>query len=85
MLAKGDATAGAILVIAQERGENQRVLERGIGLDGKPALIAVGPAGESQAIADYWARRRRNDPDLWVVELDIALAERFVAETILSD
>lgn len=85
MLAKGDSTAGAILVIAQERGENPRALERGIGPDGATALIAVGPAGESQAITDYWTRRRRNDPDLWVVELDIAQAERFVAETMLGD
>lgn len=70
-------------MIAQERGENPHALERGIGPDGKTALIAVGPAGESQAITDYWTRRRRNDPDLWVVELDIAQAERFAAETIL--
>jgi hypothetical protein len=83
VLAKGDATAGAILVIAQDRGENPRALERGVGPDGNTALIPVGPLGESQAITDYWTRRRRDDPDLWVVELDIAQAERFAAETIL--
>ena len=49
------------------------------------ALISVGPAGESREITDYWQRRRRTDPDLWVVELDIAEAERFAAETILGD
>jgi hypothetical protein len=85
VLAKGDATAGAILIVAQERGENPRLLERGIGPDGRTALLAVGPASESQAITDYWMRRRRSDPDLWVVEVDIAAAERFVAETILAD
>jgi hypothetical protein len=85
VLAKGDATAGAILIVAQERGENPRLLERGIGPDGRTALLAVGPAGESRAVADYWMRRRRSDPDLWVVEVDIAAAERFVAETILAD
>jgi len=85
VLAKGDATAGAILIVAQHRGENPRVLERGIGPDGRTALIPSGPAGESQAVADYWIRRRANDPDLWVVEVDIAGAERFVAETILAD
>lgn len=85
VLAKGDATAGAILIVAQERGKNQRILERGIGPDGRTALIAAGPVGESREIADYWIRRRRSDPDLWVVEVDIAAAERFVAETILTD
>ena len=29
-------------------------------------------------------RRRARDPDLWVIELDIAGAERFAAETILG-
>ena len=85
MLAKGDATAGAILIIAQERGEHPRALERGIGPKGETALIATGPDGEAAAVTDYWMRRRRSDPDLWVVELDIAQAERFVAETILGD
>ena len=85
VLAKGDATAGAILIVAQERGENPRLLERGIGPDGGTALIATGPAGESREVTDYWMRRRRSDPDLWVVEVDIASAERFVAETILTD
>ena len=85
VLAKGDATAGAILIVAQERGENPRLLERGIGPDGRTALIATGPSGESQTVTEYWMRRRRSDPDLWVVEVDIAAAERFVAETIVND
>lgn len=85
MLAKGDATAGAILIVAQERGKDLRLLERGIGPDGRVALISAGPSGESQDVTDYWIRRRKSDPDLWVVEVDIAAAERFVAETILTD
>lgn len=85
MLAKGDTTAGAILFIAQDRGENARALERGIGPDGRTALIPAGPVDDAKAVTDYWIRRRRSDPDLWVVEVDIAQAERFVAETILGD
>jgi len=34
--------------------------------------------------SDYWRRRRASDSDLWVVELDIADAERFAAETIVT-
>lgn len=83
VLARGDATAGALLVIAQDRGENPQALERGIGPDGKTALLRVGPVGDPAALTDYWGRRRRADPDLWVVELDIADAERFAAETIV--
>ncbi|WP_363130230.1 DUF1491 family protein [Sphingomonas sp.] len=84
ILAKGDATAGAILVIAQHRGENARAYERGIGPRGETALIAAGPEGDDK-VNDYWMRRRKSDPDLWVVEVDIAQAERFVAETMLGD
>ena len=49
--------------------------------DGKTALIESTPAND---ILSYWRRRRARDPDLWVLELDGAAAERFTAETILQ-
>ena len=60
--------------------------ERGIGPDGEPALVRSGPSAfdDPFAVSDYWQRRRSRDPDLWVVELDIASAERFAAETIIG-
>jgi len=84
ILAKGDATAGGILLLAYERGSNPRFFERGIGPSGEAALLASGPAAlaDEQAVTDYWQRRRRSDSDLWVIELDIAQAERFAAETM---
>jgi hypothetical protein len=87
MLARGDAQAGAILVLTLDHGATPLLLERGIGPDGKTALIPTGPADGAAAdeIAAYWNRRRERDPDLWVIELDIAGAERFAAETILAD
>ncbi|HEU4960117.1 MAG TPA: DUF1491 family protein [Sphingomonas sp.] len=86
VLARGEAQAGAILVIVQERGENPRILERGLGPDGAVALIESGPRppAEPGELTAYWQRRRSRDPDLWVIELDIAGAERFAAETILG-
>ena len=86
VLAKGDAQAGGILVVARENGENPRFLERGLGFDGTETLVESGPQDtqKEEKIAEYWARRRRSDPDLWVIELDIASAERFAAETILG-
>ena len=76
VLAKGDAQAGAVLVVAVEAGAS-RLLERGIGPDGRIRLIDSTPADD---LAGYWQRRRARDPDLWVIELDIAGAERFAAE-----
>ncbi len=82
VLAKGDAQGGAILVIAIDRGALPRLLERGIGADGRTALIDSTPAED---LDGYWRRRRSSDPDLWVIEVDVAAAERFAAETILAD
>ena len=55
-----------------------------MGPSGDTELIAVGPQGDARAITDYWMKRRASDPDLWVVEVDVAQAERFAAETILQ-
>ena len=84
ILAKGDQTAGAILLLAYDRGANPRFLERGIGPEGSPALVPSGPArlADEGEVTAYWQRRRSRDSDLWVVELDIASAERFAAETM---
>jgi hypothetical protein len=87
VLAKGDPTAGGILVLTYQKGTNPRFFERGIGPKGAPELIASGPrepADESE-VTTYWQRRRGSDPDLWVIELDIADAERFAAETFNID
>lgn len=82
VLAKGDPQAGAVLLVAQERGGAARLLERGIGPDGRPGLIDSTPTDD---LDGYWRRRRQRDPDLWVIELDIADSERFAAETIGSN
>jgi len=86
VLVRGDQDAGAILVVTLDRGTNPKVWERGLGPDGKPRLLPVGPQDlvpEAEVTA-YWQRRRSRDADLWVVELDIVSAERFAAETIAA-
>lgn len=84
VLAKGDATSGAILLLMLEKGQNPRFFERGIGPTGAPALVPAGPAtlADEATATDYWQRRRGRDSDLWVVELDVAAPERFAAETM---
>lgn len=54
-----------------------------LALDGTYRWQAVGPAdsASSQEIGEFLARRTRFDEDLWAIELDIADAERFIAET----
>lgn len=84
--ARGDRESGTILLILNEEPGASRLLERAIGPHGKPIFVASGPADANDAAARdaYWRRRRARDPDLWVIELDIASAERFAAETILD-
>lgn len=82
VLAKGDPLAGAVAVILAERGVKRRFLERSLGPDGDYRW--ADPGGDvDREEADFTflvARRQRADPDLWVVELDIASAERFADE-----
>ncbi len=86
VLARGDADSGGILLVGYDRGAGPWLFERGFTAAGHRAVGRVGPEnGDERAVADYWARRRRSDPDLWVVEVNVARVERFAAETIPSD
>jgi hypothetical protein len=80
---KGDADRGSLLLFVASRGAHVAALERVLNLDGTYRWQRVGPAesASSAEIADFLARRARFDEDLWAVELDIADAERFIAET----
>ena len=78
VLARGDDMAGALLLVLAERGHIASMRERGMRPDGSSAWIETGPkdADAPGALSEYIARRRRSDPDLWVVELDGITAER---------
>jgi hypothetical protein len=81
VLAKGDPTAGSVAVILAERGARKCLLERLLQPDGRYAWQDSSQAVESEeAFSTLLENRRRFDPDLWVLELDIASAERFAAE-----
>lgn len=82
VLVKGDAMAGSILLILLEKGANPRLFERLLQPDGRYAWQESGSQliENSQDVPAFIARRRRFDPDLWVLELDIPSAERFAAE-----
>jgi hypothetical protein len=81
VVAKGDATAGAVTVILREKGENPRFLERVLQPDGTYSWQESRQLIENeQELETFLGRRRKSDPDLWILELDIASAERFAAE-----
>lgn len=82
VLAKGDATAGAVLVILTERGRRIKILER--LLEGGERYVWRDVGNEALAneeeFTKFLDRRRRFDPDIWLIELDVVSAERFAAE-----
>jgi hypothetical protein len=82
VLAKGDATAGSILVILLEKGGNPRLFERLLQPDGRYIWQESGSRRieDPREVPEFVARRRRFDPDLWVLELDVPSSERFAAE-----
>lgn len=82
VLTKGDATSGAVMVILAERGRKLRILERSLDPQGRYiwADIAGQAAGNEEETRRFLERRRNFDPDMWLIELDIASAERFAAE-----
>lgn len=86
LLQRGDEQAGAILLSLLEKGRISGVYERILGIDGAYQWTLISPqAIEKQGeLDDYLGRRRRSDPDLWLVELDIPDPARFIAEMPLG-
>lgn len=87
VLKKGDPDRGALLLVVASRGSYVACLERVLGFDGGYSWERVGPAGSSnsQELADFLQKRTRFDEDIWLIELDVAQAERFIAETTSND
>lgn len=83
VLAKGEVDAGTILVVTCHNGNDSKLYERMPGLDGKRRWHCVKSHDPDKPMEfqDYLDRRRRQDCDLWIVELDIANGERFIGLT----
>lgn len=81
LLAKGERDAGTILILTVESGGNGILYERMPQLDGSRTFesVKVENAENPQELQDYLARRKQQDSDIWVLEVDIAHAERFIA------
>ncbi len=84
VLAKGEPDSGSILVVLIENGANSRVYERMPQADGSRTwhLSRRDDPQDPTALPTYLERRREQDRDLWIVELDIARGERFIGLTI---
>ena len=80
VLAKGEKDAGTILIVTMFRGQCAKLYERMPQLDGTRSFVVTKEQEieKQHEFSEYLERRRRQDPDIWVLEVDIADAERFV-------
>jgi len=80
VIAKGERDAGTLLLICCERGTQARAMERMPQPDGSRAWTPARMQ-DAEKPADFWdyiERRKKQDSDLWIVELDVAAPERFI-------
>lgn len=85
ILHRGDPDRGAISLVVCERGQAAAVIERRMAADFAYRWTVV-PGAEALAGRNWreWvAEKSRIDPDCWLVELDVADAQRFIAETTI--
>ena len=80
VLAKGEKDAGTILIITMCRGKDTQLLERMPQLDGtRPFIVTRAQDPEKpMEFTEYLDRRRQQDPDIWVLEVDVEDPQRFV-------
>lgn len=79
VLARGERDSGTILVVLVQGGAGARLYERMPDLDGNRRWhCSRREDSDPQAFAEYLERRRRQDPDAWLVELDVANGEQVI-------
>lgn len=80
VIEKGERDAGTILIICCENGTKLRLYERMPQLDGtrKWTLIRVQEPENKSDFSDYCARRKMQDADIWIVELDSPNSKQFI-------
>ena len=83
VLAKGEPDSGSLLVVLTNKGNDSKVMERMPSPDGDRVWTVARreSAEERQDFATWLERRRQQDPDLWIVELDIPNGERFIGSS----
>jgi hypothetical protein len=82
VLAKGERDAGTVMIVTLCHGKHGVLYERMPRADGSRTFIAAKRQNTEnpQEFDDYLARRRAQDSDLWLIEVDIADPERFIAQ-----
>ena len=79
VLSRGDAERGSLMLVLAERGVPRNLLQRLLQRDGTYDWESQEIA-DSESLTRQLEKARDRDPDLWLIELDVPSAERFIAE-----
>ena len=84
ILKRGDDDRGALILLIAERGLPRALIERRMGPDFEYrwVIVTINDEATPEKFHESMDKLKRSDPDCWLIELDVADAERFVAETI---
>ena len=80
VLARGERDAGTLMVVLTDRGSSPTAYERMPQPDGSRSwsVSRTQDPENPHGFGDYLERRKRQDPDMWIVELDVRNGERFI-------
>lgn len=81
VLDKGERDAGTILLTTIHRSEPAWLFEKMPQAAGNRRFVKVREQDleNKREFDEYLARRKRQDADIWLIEVDIANRERFIA------
>lgn len=81
---RGDPDSGALVLIVAERGVPHILLERRLSgsFDYRWTATVRSDPSHPEKFRDSVKKITLVDADCWLIELDVADAERFIAETI---
>ena len=82
--AKGDVTAGAVLVKQAPLDGTATLFQRSYDLDGSRVWVTLAE-GEERGVDEAVARQRSFDPDLWVIEVEDRAGRHLLDEDGLRD
>jgi hypothetical protein len=84
VIARGDATAGAVVVKVNTLDGAARAFGRSYDASGARVWVALAEGPEAEVDAAL-ARQRRHDPDLWVIEVEDRVGRHLLDEPGLAD
>ena len=80
VIAKGERDAGTLMIVCCGKDRLAAAYERMPQRDGQRvwAVACQQTTEKPEQFWEYCDRRKKQDPDLWIVELDVPDGERFV-------